>query len=187
MLSIFMMLNYFWGALPPCSVFGMLSLPAWSFFHAISAMVFSGSIITTTVLEWIVTTNTAEFAIRRLFSIERILVLPALTLNVVSGVAQVYGTYLPASTPLRYAPPHVKAVFHILFLFGLWWGFTDRMSQGPLERLLLTASPLEEEGILESQRGEKINGALKQRRLSNVVSCGFVLALYAIMIFKPGC
>ena len=200
-LSIFMVVNYFWGAFPSSAIFGILPLPAGNFIHATSAMVFSGSIFTTTILEWKIgedtdgkiadakanknkTDDKLTSVTQRLFPLERSVVLPALSLNILSGVAQVYGTYLPKT--LRQAPPHIKSVFHVLFLFGLWWGFTDRKSQRPLKDMLSTPNNEDKKDSDVVVTNQTINDALKQRRLSNIVSCGFIMALYAIMIFKPG-
>ena len=119
-----MIINYFWGAFPSTSIFGLLPLTTWSFIHAISAMIFAGTIITTAFLEAKIWDNnnsendnndnendqTKLRTIQKLFPMERNIVLPALSMNILSGVAQVYGTYVPTS--LKYAPPHIKSVFN---------------------------------------------------------------------------
>ena len=102
--------------------------------------------------------------------IEQWMVLPALTGSIVSGITQAalrYGS-------LRLAPRHVKSSLHILLLFGLWWGVTDRKTQ----RRAQEVKAMEPEGPLP--------GVLRQRRISNVVSCAFLVALYATMVLKPG-
>ena len=133
-----------------------VSLSVWRFLHAVAAMVFAGSIVTTTVVEWNVvrswynnsnfhrnnnnnnasstsrgadSSSPEEWLLRFWFvtasSVEQWLVLPALTLSIVSGVAQAAITY----QHLSLAPRYVKSSLHILLLFGLWWGVTDRTTQ----------------------------------------------------------
>jgi len=148
-------------------------------------MVFAGSILTTTVLEWNLfdgndsndekplspdasRQGTTAFFLNNLFKIETLLVLPALTGSIVSGVAQAFLSY----GSLRYAPRHVKASLHLLLAFGLWWGFTDRRTQGDLERAVAS--------------GDFRAKVWRRRRISNVVSCLFLVGMYSIMILKPG-
>jgi hypothetical protein len=61
---------------------------------------------------------------------------------------------------------------HVLLLFALWWGLTDRRSQAKIKQAM--------------EQGEFDEAMLAGRRISNPVSCGFLLALYGIMILKPG-
>jgi len=178
--SIWVILNYRSASCWPKAMVN-LSLPTWNFVHSLSGMLFSGSIITTTVLEWIVVnysrrsqtqSNKAvyRFWFQNAPEIEQWLVLPALTGSIISGVAQAaisYGCF-------KLAPRHVKSTLHVLFLFGLWWGFTDRKTQ----------SKAQEVDIVQDDK--TLPPVLRQRRISNVVSCVFLVAIYAIMVLKPG-
>lgn len=158
------------------SILVNVSRPNLNFVHAMSGMLFSGSIITTTVLEWIVVRSrdksVAPFWFEQAPGVERLLVLPALTGSILSGFGLAFQTY----GSVHYAPPHVKSTLHLLALFGIWWGLTDRTTQA----FAFEASKTE----LNS------NGSLPpvmiQRRISNIVSCVFVITLYAVMVLKPG-
>ena len=86
----------------------------------------------------------------------------------VSGVAQAFHNY----SSLRYAPTHIKSALHLLFAFGLWWELADRRTQHKVEESLA--------------KGEPDLKMLRDRRISNVVSCVFLLVLYSVMILKPG-
>lgn len=143
----------------------------WSLLHALSAMVFAGGIITTTLLEWQLpsmmtgsTTKDKSMLLQWLWQVESKLVLPAVSMSLVSGVVQAFDKY----TSLRTAPPHVKGALHIMALFAVWWAWTDRRSQASLR----------EDGFDDT----KVNA----RRLSNLVSCAFLVVLYGMMILKPG-
>jgi hypothetical protein len=142
-------------------------LIAWNLVHGLSAMMFAGGIITTTLLEWNLSMEESN-VFPKLLQVETVLVLPALTGSILSGVAQAFHSY----ASLRHAPRHVKSALHVLLLFGLWWGLTDRRSQAKIEQAM--------------EQGEFDKAMLAGRRISNLVSCGFLLALYGIMILKPG-
>ena len=214
-----------------------VSLSFWRFIHAVAATVFAGSIVTTTVVEWNVvrswyynnhfhrnnndnasssstsrgadSSSPEEWLLRFWFataaSVEQWLVLPALTLSIVSGVAQAAITY----QHLSLAPRYVKSSLHILLLFGLWWGVTDRTTQRTVTQQLwfvsdnhnqdengswstttttTTPSPIVMPMPEEKQRSPTnlLGKVLRQRRISNVVSCAFLVALYAVMVLKPG-
>ena len=130
-------------------------------------------------MEWIVVqcriSSVLKFWFQKVEFFETILVLPALTLSIVSGVAQAFYDY----GHLRMAPKHVKGSLHLLFLFGLWWGFTDRTTQ---RKARVAVEEQLEEG---DNHTKEVPDVLFQRRWSNVVSCIFVLALYAVMALKP--
>lgn len=171
-ISIFIIVNYrskCWPAFLARIPFQLLSL-----LHSTSGMLFAGSIITTTLLEWIVVASCDQavtiFWFEQAPRIEKAVVLPALTGSIVSGVAQAVSSY----GSLRLAPRHIKSSLHLLFLFGLWWGVTDRKTQ---EKAQIAAA---------ETWGEQLPLVLRQRRFSNVVSCLFLIALYAIMVLKPG-
>lgn len=140
----------------------------WNLLHALSAMAFAGGIVTTTLLEWKIppvgSNKERSMVLDWLWQVESKLVLPAVSMSLISGVVQAHAYY----STLRAAPPHVKGALHIMVLFGMWWAWTDRRSQASLR----------EGGFDESK--------VIQRRLSNIVSCGFLVALYSMMILKPG-
>ena len=145
-----------------------LSLPIWNLIRGLSAMLFAGSIFTTTILEWNVK-NLLLFP--QLLNVETSMVLPALTGALISGVAQAFHSY----GSLKFAPRHVKSALHILFVFGIWWGITDRRSQAQVEKAIAR----------NEDNDVSIVSILKRRRWSNIVSCVFLVLLYADMILKP--
>jgi len=171
-LSIFILANYRQHCWPAFLV--TVPKQVWTFVHAISGMMFAGSIITTTILEWIVvskrTEPVASFWFHQVPKVEKAVVLPALTGSIVSGVVQAFQNY----GSLKLAPIHIKSTLHLLTLFGLWWGITDRTTQGEAER---QAKDIDENNVPK---------VFMRRRISNVVSCVFLVALYAIMALKPG-
>eukprot|EP00977_Amphora_coffeiformis_P011528 scaffold2768_cov161-Amphora_coffeaeformis.AAC.4 len=150
----------------------------WNFVHAVSSTIFSGTILVTTLLEWLVVRSASPTVIKFWFlTIPRIdvaIVLPALTGAVVSGVAQSvqeYGT-------VKEAPKYIKSVLHLMATFGLWWAATDR----PTQRQARQAVQL----WLENKASGPVPSILQWRRGSNLVSCSFVLVLYILMVLKPG-
>ena len=149
-------------------------LKVWNLVHALGGMVFAGSILTTTILEWLVVANGEEsvqkFWFQHVPRVERTVVLPALTVSIVSGVAQSFISY----ASVRRAPRHVKSALHILSLFAIWWGATDLTTQN---RALATT---------DSVGGDVQKSVMSLRRFSNVGSCLFLVALYAVMVLKPG-
>jgi hypothetical protein len=165
-LSGFVVTNYARTTVWPRCLLGF-PLIAWNLVHGLSAMMFAGGIITTTLLEWNLSMKESN-VFPKLLQVETVLVLPALTGSIISGVAQAFHSY----ASLRHAPSHVKSALHVLLLFGLWWGLTDRRSQAKIEKAM--------------EQGEFDETMLAGRRISNLVSCGFLLALYGIMILKPG-
>lgn len=239
LVSIFVLANYYFCNSPtaaaaaccwPAAMATRVSLSAWSLVHALSGMLFSGGIVTTTVLEWRVVqhayknhrrdgqqqtkTNDDSNAnpnnqhhsdlLRFWFhagapAVERWLVLPAVTGSLVSGVAQAALAY----GRLRSAPRHVKSSLHLLLLLGLWWGATDRTTQRRVQQELVVGTTTkqeenDEDGAAaavvetssnsgsESNNTKKLPLVLRQRRASNLVSCAFLAALYAVMVLKPG-
>jgi hypothetical protein len=187
----------------------------WSLIHAVSGMMFGGSILCTAVVEWIwpdelrqMTCNRAtsqggavsettiddlslqlllnKMATKTLFPMEGKLVLPGVTGSMISGIAQSFYNY----GSLRLAPRHVKSSLHLIFLFGLWWAWTDRKTQNDI--ILLSSTSPSSKSQNSSQNGEEtpiqeeMMEIWKRRRLYNAISCVFVFALYAIMILKPG-
>ena len=144
------------------------------------------------------TTTTSSTASSALFAMEGWLILPAVTGSMVSGMAQsflYYGT-------IRNAPFHVQTSMQLFLCFGLWWAYTDKQSQKQLEKV----ASLQQQQQQQQEEEEEKNTATtttttiaddgggggsiwKRRRVYNVVSCLFVVALYGVMVLKPsgGC
>merc|ERR1712127_715398 len=83
---------------------------------------------------------------------------------------------------LNVAPPHVGAIFWTLIAFMTWWAATDLTTQG-------TSLQAVEKMYDQFQDGEdnlETPKVVTDRHVSNVVSCFFVLALYSMMVLKPG-
>lgn len=171
-ISIFIAINYYRSCWP--AALAEVPFATLNFIHAISGMLFAGCIITTTVLEWMVTESGNTQAQRLWFEkvpvVEEWIVLPALTGSIVSGIGSAcvrYGSF-------RVAPFHVQSTLFLLLAFGLWWGLTDRPTQANAV------------AALENSSGEERPTILQLRRISNVVSCVFLIVLYGIMVLKPG-
>jgi hypothetical protein len=148
----------------------------WMLVHSVSGMLFGGVIVTTTILEWMVVSSrnasTMPFWFTQVPRVEGRVVLPALTGSIVSGVAQAFERY----GSLGDAPLHVKSIIHLLAAFGMWWGWTDRTTQGPAL----------EAATSQQVTDSKLPSVLLWRRFSNLVSCLFIIVLYGIMVLKPG-
>ena len=187
LLSIFIAANYFRTSLYPAFLL-QIQPPIWALTHSIGAMAFAGGVITTTLLEWNLPSlidktklapgsevdkggNGAMELLRWLFQIESNLVLPGVTMSLISGVVQSFQNY----GTFRYAPLHVKSSLHVMLAYGAWWVIMDRRSQ----RDLLKGG---KDGCSYGYDKNK----LVKRRVANVVSCAFLLVLYGIMILKPG-
>ena len=150
----------------------------WNFVHAVSSTVFSGTILVTTLLEWLVVRSASPAVMKFWFytipGVDVTVVLPALTGAVVSGVAQSLQEYGKVAE----APKYVKAVLHTMATFGLWWAVTDRPTQRQARQAVQV--------WLENSAAGPLPSILQWRRASNLVSCSFVLVLYILMVLKPG-
>jgi hypothetical protein len=167
----------------------LLDIPyrVYRLIHIVSGMLFSGSIVTTTVLEWTVvdevqlqknnSQSIAEFWFEQPSAVERSLVLPALGGLLVSGVGQCFLSY---GGGIDYAPFHVKTALLSLALFGIWWAWTDRTTQGPA---LQAAKELHQPN--EGEIVSSLPAVWFERRFSNIVSCLFLMIIYGIMVLKP--
>lgn len=169
LINVFVIVNYLRPTIWPSFLSGV-PLQAWALMHVVAAMLFSGSIITTAVLEFTLSSLNGDLedheslqkVLGWLWKIESKIVFPSLALSLVSGIGQSFALY----STFHHAPFHVKSALHMIFLFGLWWQWTDFRSQVHLKKNFDT---------------EVFNA----RQFSNAVSCVFVFALYAIMVLKP--
>jgi hypothetical protein len=207
-MSIFIVKNYASEDLWPISCLADIPVPYLSLLHSLGNMVFAGSIITTTVMEWTVTDsddlNIIPFWFDRVQKVERFLVLPALFLSIVSGIIRANVTY----GTIQGSPLHVKSSLHLLATFGLWWGITDRTTinkvlssssgtsscdnaadaSNDMSQTTATVSTADaDDNLTDNSHPSVIQKKIVTiRRISNLVSCGFLVASYAIMILKPG-
>jgi len=172
-LSAFLLINNFVGPFPA----NILSVPekTWPVMHGVAGMLFGGGIILTTCIEWLVTesknSNVLQFWFGKVPALDSLIVLPALTAAIVSGTALSIDHY----DSLGQAPFHVVAAISTLAAAAGWWAITD-----------LTTQSRATKAVEEWTDNQDVPGILQFRKFSNVVSCGFVAALYAIMIIKPG-
>ena len=178
-LCTFVLVNNFYGPWPA----NILHVPEklWPVMHGVGGMLFGGGIILTTCIEWLVTNSKNKsvwnFWFEKVPALDSMIVLPALTASIVSGTALSIDHY----QSLAHAPFHVTAALGTLVAFAGWWGVTDLTTQGrATERIAELTKHANDSDELE------IPGILQFRKFSNVVSCGFVAALYMIMITKPG-
>jgi len=150
--------------------------------HMLGGMLFGGGVIMTTALEWLCVKNRQPAVLQFYFDkvplLDMAVVLPGLTIAMISGT----GLCITRYGGLGIAPPHIPVVFYCLTAFAAWWAATDLATQGKAMRAVdeWVASP-------ESKKeGAAVPQIVEDRFVSNIVSCGFVVALYAIMVLKPG-
>lgn len=158
----------------------MTHIPERIFFtgHMLGGMLFGGGIIMTTALEWLCVKNRQPAVLTFYFDkvplLDMALVLPGLTLAMFSGT----GLTITRYGGLGIAPAHIPVVFYILTAFAAWWGATDLATQGKAMRAI-------DEWVASNGKGD-IPQIVQDRFWSNIVSCGFVITLYAAMVLKPG-
>jgi len=179
-LSAFLLVNNFAGPFP-ANIATAVPVQAWGLMHGVSAMLFGGGIILTTCIEWLVTDSKNKsvwnFWFKKVPDLDSKIVLPALTASILSGVALSVDHY----DSLSQAPFHVTAALGTLLAFAGWWGITDLTTQGrATEKIAEFTENAQDSDELT------IPGILEFRKFSNLVSCGFIAALYFIMITKPG-
>ena len=203
-LTAFILVNQFVGPWP-AEVFAALPTPAWLLLHYLGGVLFAGGIIVTTALEWLVVETAAasvtatqttqqddnknkniamepvlDFLFQRVPVMDAALVVPGLAVALVSGIAVATANYDGLAT----SPPHIVWAFRTLVAFAIWWAVTDVSTQG------LAAAAVQEWKQQRNNNNEANNpdlpDILYQRRLSNIGSCLFVVALYALMALKPG-
>jgi hypothetical protein len=181
-MSAVLLVNYFGGSPWPENI--MLDTPfrTWSLLHAVSGMLFSGTILVSTLVEWSVVASRQAAVLRFWFwtvpQLDAMIVLPALTGTVLSGVAQachLYGSF-------AMAPKHVTGTVHGLLAFGIWWAVTDVTTQHISKTAVQNLINRENNGTSHPE----LPPVLLLRRASNVVSCLLILGLYSVMVLKPG-
>jgi len=179
-ISAFILINNFSGPWPAV----MKTIPERVFFlnHMVGGMLFGGGIILTTCIERLVAKSSnapvLQFWFTQVPVLDGLIVVPALTVSMVSGTGLAIARY----GGLNIAPPHVGAIFWTLIAFMTWWAATDLTTQG-------TSLQAVEKMYDQFQDGEdnlETPKVVTDRHVSNVVSCFFVLALYSMMVLKPG-
>lgn len=158
-----------------------LTRSQWAFVHAVSSMLFSGTIVLSALLEYLVVKSKKASVIRFWFTslpqqLDAKVVLPALTAAIVSGMGQAAISYGGLAT----SPKHVVGAFHLLLTFGLWWAITDVTSQRKAVEAVNSMSTNESDEVLD------IPKVLDLRIVSGAVSCLLVVLMYALMVLKPG-
>ena len=180
-LSTFLLVNNYIGPFP-ANIATAVPVETWGLIHGLSAMLFGGGIILTTCIEWLVVNSKIKsvwnFWFGKVPDLDSKIVLPALTGSILSGTALAVDHY----DSLGQAPFHVIAALSTLLAFAGWWAVTDVTTQGRATEKIAEIT----EQNKESNEVESIPGILEFRKFSNLVSCGFVAALYFIMITKPG-
>lgn len=159
-------------------------VPERTFFlsHMIGGMLFGGGIILTTCIERAVAKSQDASVLRFWFDkvpiLDGLIVVPALTISMISGT----GLSIVRYGGLNIAPPHVDAIFWTLIAFMTWWGVTDLSTQGTALNAVNDMYEKYEQGQTDLETPKVV----VDRHISNVVSCFFVLALYSMMVLKPG-
>jgi len=177
-LSTFILMNEFVGPWPQNL---MRAVPGnvWLVGHYIGGMLFAGGIVMTTCIEWLVASTKDNAVLKFWFGkvplLDACVVLPGLTLTMIAGT----GVSINHYGGLGKTPPHIESVFWTLVAFAAWWALTDLSTQH-------RAAEAIEKWAAESKDGEQVPQIVLFRRISNVVSCAFIIALYGIMTFKPG-
>lgn len=147
-------------------------------FHMLGGMLFGGGVIMTTALEWLVVKNknaqVLQFYFDKVPLLDSAIVLPGLTIGMISGT----GLCITRYGSLGGAPAHVPAVFYCLTAFAAWWASTDLATQGKALRAV-------NEWVVKADDSD-VPKIVQDRFYSNIVSCGFVVALYCTMVLKPG-
>jgi len=179
-LSAFILINNF---VEPWPMPQMVQVPErfWRATHVVSGMLFGGGIVLTTAIEWLVASNknpsVLQFWFDKVPLLDAAIVLPSLTISVISGTGLTIENYGGLGT----SPPHIPITFYALVSFATWWAATDLTTQG---KTLVEVN----EWVAASTNDNTANmpKIVTLRRISNVVSCFFVVALFLVMILKPG-
>ena len=189
-ISVFILINNFVGPWP-AAVMDHVHERIWFTLHMLGGMLFGGGVILTTAIEFMVAKNKNESVLSFWFDkvplLDAAIVLPGLTLAMISGTGltvQHYGG-------LGLAPKHIQIVFYTLVAFAAWWAATDLTTQGSAltavnEWAAAAASSTANNDEEDQDSNKEVPKIVDHRFISNVVSCLFVLALYTIMVMKPG-
>jgi hypothetical protein len=180
--SAFVLINNFVGPWP--EFMGHVHERVWFVCHMLGGMLFGGGVILTTVIEWMVAQNkngdVLSFWFDKVPLLDAAIVLPGLTLAMISGI----GLAIVRYGGLAIAPHHIQIVFWTLVAFAAWWALTDLTTQGgALTQVNEWAASTA--GQDESSRGD-VPRVVRLRKISNILSCIFVILLYSEMVFKPG-
>lgn len=181
-LSSFLLVNNFVGPFP-AQVLASTPVKAFGLTHAISGMLFGGGIILTTLLEWLAvgskSSEVLQFYFDKVPKLDSFVVLPALTMSILSGVGLAVDHY----GSLGDSPFHVVGAISTLLMFAIWWAVTDVTTQGAAQAAIHEWAV---ENTNTASQTKDIPQIVEQRKISNVVSCLFVLAIYGFMVLKPG-
>lgn len=181
-ISAFIFMNNFVGPWP-AQVLQTIPERLWFWMHMLGGMLFGGGVILTTAIEWLVVDNknasTLQFWFDKVPLLDAAIVLPALTLSMISGTGLCVHRY----HGLGLAPPHIQIVFYTLVSFAAWWAATDLSTQG---QSLIKINEWALETVKDDESHVDAPDIVKWRRISNIVSCLFVVALYGVMVMKPG-
>jgi len=177
-LSSFLLINNFVGPWP-AALLQAIPVKYFGLTHAVSGMLFGGGIILTTLIEWLATNSknadVLNFYFDKVPALDALVVLPALTASILSGV----GLSVDHYDSLGQAPFHVVGAISTLLAFAAWWAGTDLTTQGAAMEAI-------EEWTLGDTENTDVPRIVQLRKISNVVSCLFVAAIYGFMVLKPG-
>ena len=179
-LSSFLLVNNFVGPWP-AALWQAIPVKYFGLAHALSAMLFGGGIVLTTLIEWLATdsknSSVLNFYFDKVPKLDSFVVLPALTASILSGV----GLSVDHYDSLGQAPFHVVGAISTLLAFAIWWASTDITTQSAAMNAIQEWT---------AQQGDTKNTDVPRivqfRKFSNVVSCLFVAVIYGFMVLKPG-
>lgn len=175
--STFILVNNFVGPWPN-EIIHAVPERLWFLFHMLGGMLFGGGVLLTTAIEFMVA-RTKNYSVMvfwfdKVPLVDMAIVLPGLTLAIVSGISLAVQHYGSLGT----SPLHIQYVFWALVTFASWWGITDLTTQGSALNAVYEYAGKDGE--------EEAPAIVMERTISNVVSCLLVLVLYGIMVLKPG-
>lgn len=202
-ISAFIVLSMLYPQMGPVWLSKIWTPPIITLIHHISNMIFSGSIMTASILEWIIMDNynnlphVCQFWFMQVPSIEQVVVLPALALSIVTGICKSFIKY----GSIKNSPIHIQYTLFIMTLFGVWWGITDKTTQGPARTIItkivttITSkhndtnhhhNAVSNDSSSSTKEPSCYPLVFRIRKLSNTISCMFLFTLYGIMTLKPG-
>jgi hypothetical protein len=172
-MSLFIVKNYKSGPWP-ASFLLFTNRDIWRLLHDVCSMLFGGTIVISTIVEWLVVASrnnqVMEFWFEKVPTLDGAVVLPSLTVTILSGMAQASQDY----GSIQEAPPYIKGSLHVLLTFAVWWAVTDVFTQRATQH------------AIQTKNDTSLQRVLRRRKWSNVGSCLFVSALYTLMAYKPG-